>query len=273
MTRSQSPKRKHTNPKCPICYDRIPPDEVLRLDCHATHRFHKNCIVEWLLSTGTPSCPFCRTKVDVDKYISSLSRLERLRVYFYVFVRLLFGGFGFVLTFYRSTLLFRNLPLGTVFAHTAIWGMLQWLFMKYTLLSWLFVYKDAGPTVIRLFATATLFSKMEAGWFFDFTFVTLGRIVEQLLFTEFIVKISHRIAEHWVPNKVESGYMKRMYENLSRSFKIAYYATMLCFGVVWMYYLPVISDWAFDVSVEKLGPLLQVLINRNWCKSNIIQKF
>lgn len=269
MSRSRSPKRAPATPapqpqrECPICYDAIPLDDIVKLDCHETHQFHNSCFTEWLLATGTPSCPFCRTKVDIEKYALGLTMFERLRVYVYIFVGLVLHGFGLATGLYRTSVLFRNVSIGTVIVYVSGWDILRRLFGEVPVFSWLLNPPNKWSILVRLFITVIVFSKINAGWPFDFTFATLGRVIEQLLLGWCIEEMIFWIKEHNPSNKRETAYVKRIHSNLSIGLKICYFVCISCLGAIWLWYLPSIADWVFDTVVEKLNPLLQVLVNRD----------
>lgn len=72
---------------CTICMEEITNSDIKRLNCN--HKFHQNCINEWLLENNT--CPICRApqtvrtntlyNTDEDILNSTLSFLRRNRVY------------------------------------------------------------------------------------------------------------------------------------------------------------------------------------------------
>ena len=46
---------------CSICLDNLNPGEQYTLS-ECGHSFHSNCLITWLRSTNTNSCPLCRSK-------------------------------------------------------------------------------------------------------------------------------------------------------------------------------------------------------------------
>jgi hypothetical protein len=44
------------NEDCPICLSSMVEGDIIRGNCHETHRFHRECIQQW----GRQICPMCR---------------------------------------------------------------------------------------------------------------------------------------------------------------------------------------------------------------------
>ena len=63
----QSSTQEEEEYKCPICLDRIDPEEgVMR--CSRNHYFHRGCLQEWIRharSQGGATCPLCRGPLQV----------------------------------------------------------------------------------------------------------------------------------------------------------------------------------------------------------------
>ncbi|KAK9665260.1 hypothetical protein RND81_14G100900 [Saponaria officinalis] len=63
---------------CSICLSDYQPRETLKLLPHCLHRFHKDCIDQWLRSKGV--CPICRTSPPTTTTISYHSRFLKLLI-------------------------------------------------------------------------------------------------------------------------------------------------------------------------------------------------
>jgi len=58
---------KQDDKTCSICLSEYEPNEKLKILPHCLHRFHSDCIDQWLQSNGT--CPICRVPPPLDSYM------------------------------------------------------------------------------------------------------------------------------------------------------------------------------------------------------------
>ena len=53
---------------CGCCLEPFNKNEnVVQLKCHATHVFHRQCLIEWS-ARGSLSCPFCRAPISLETH-------------------------------------------------------------------------------------------------------------------------------------------------------------------------------------------------------------
>lgn len=64
---------------CAICLGDLD-SNIITLHCHATHRFHRDCLLGWVLTQAKSSCPLCRTLLIEADVNFNVSRWEKLRV-------------------------------------------------------------------------------------------------------------------------------------------------------------------------------------------------
>ena len=65
--------------ECAICYEDFGDAKLVQLACHASHRFHRDCLMGWALTRLAPTCPLCRAPIG-DQLDLSADWLERARV-------------------------------------------------------------------------------------------------------------------------------------------------------------------------------------------------
>jgi len=54
---------KSINDECSICYDNYNEDEYIREIKTCKHKFHKNCIHQWIVTYNNDTCPNCRQTI------------------------------------------------------------------------------------------------------------------------------------------------------------------------------------------------------------------
>jgi hypothetical protein len=65
---------------CTVCFDDTiegQTQNVVLQECE--HHFHKVCIVNWFTKSSSMSCPNCRTRIDVNRYLTDADIRERNR--------------------------------------------------------------------------------------------------------------------------------------------------------------------------------------------------
>jgi Ring finger domain len=64
----------HAHQDCCICLDAINQETAIKLTCHASHLFHRQCLVTYFANLDNLDqscvCPLCRTQVDAELKLS-----------------------------------------------------------------------------------------------------------------------------------------------------------------------------------------------------------